>query len=133
MTKNKASLRQLPTGRGQPSICYLSQYSTLREEMQPFLNPNAPDLHEFSTIRTNVLASGTSDGTDTASLTETQPVGKGQMSQFALKIAEQFCLHIWQSLIYLVFTRLYVRVDTRPYAAIDPEVLAWLESGARYE
>jgi|SRR5579884_684505 len=126
MTQKHSSPTPIPTGIGLPTHLSLSQYNTLREEMQPFLNPNTPALNEFLTTRTDLLASGTSSGTDICSLTETQPVGKGQMSQNRLEVAGQFCLHAWRALIFFVFTRLIVRVDRVPYPT--PE---WLESGVR--
>ncbi len=128
MTKNKAALCQPHSGKGLPSRLSPFQYSRLEGNLQDH-HQNAGHLNHFSTALEHSAMLEVAWHAGKGIVTETQPVGKGQMSQNRLEVAEQFCLHAWRAFVFLVFTRVIVRVERTPYAAMDESVLVWLESG----
>jgi hypothetical protein len=122
MTQKQSSPTPIHTGIGLP-ICLSPRNCTrISGELQD-LHQNTRRLNHSSTAPMHGPMLDAACHAGEVSLTEMQAGGKKQMPQFALKNAEQFCLHVWQALVFFVFTRLYVRVNRTPYAAIDPEAL----------
>ncbi len=133
MTKNKAVLCQLDTGKGLPTpYPSPSEYSTFRGRLQS-LNQNERQTHHFSTAlqaASEMRAHETGDDGCKESLTYIAPDGNSQNAYFP---SEKSCsssvlaghVSVWIDPCVHVHPLRYI--EMRPYPPMDPCALAELE------